>query len=429
MQPATPTHRPWTFMVYMAGDNGKVFYTAAGPKKLMAEMTSAGYNDIWKMAQVGTTDACAAVCLFDTQDEAYFVEVRPGQGMADSRVAVLGEVNTGDPNTLREFIVRGIREYPADHYALVIWNHGTGWLDVDHYAPVRDIPDPSHRSHGAIFRSTLRKITEGDTTRPIAFDDSSKDFLDTQDLHKAFSEAEALTGRRLDLIGMDACLMAMVEGARELAAHADYFVGSQEVEPMDGWPYALILQGLNATPGLAPADLADRIVRDYASSYHAATRQDETVTQSAIRLAATGETEALAKRLADALLARGQEAVLRSLAVRAGAEALKFEDRNYRDLGDFARRLADRTEWENYPEVTAAAQALAAHLQARTPDAPVVRVAYRPQYQAATGLSVYLPPETRPLSQRQKELAIYRELTFPQATGWDRLVAWLSGEF
>ena len=429
MQPLTPTHRPWTFMVYMAGDNGKVFYTAAGPKKLMAEMTSAGYNDIWKMAQVGTTEACAAVCLFDTQDASYFVEVRKGQGMADSRVETLAEVNTGDPNVLRDFIVRGVREYPADHYALVIWNHGTGWLDVDHYAPVRDIGDPTHRTHGAIFRGTYRTMTEGVTTRPIAFDDSSKDFLDTKDLHKAFSEAEGLTGRRLDLIGMDACLMAMVEGARELAAHTDYFVGSQEVEPMDGWPYALILQGLNAEPSLAPADLADRIVRDYATSYGAQTRADETVTQSAIRLANTGETEALVKALVDAILARGQEAVLRSIANQARSATLRFEDRNYRDLGDFAKRLADKTEWENYPEVTAAAQALYAHLQARTPDAPVVRVAFRPKYQDATGLSVYLPPAEKPVSQRQKELAIYRRLAFPQATGWDRLVEWLNGEF
>ncbi len=436
MQPAIPTkHRPWTFMVYMAGDNGKVFYTAAGPKKLMAEMTTAGYTDIWKMAQVGTTDACAVVCLFDTQEEAYFVEVRPGQGMADSRVEVLGEVNTGAPNTLRDFIVRGIRQYPADRYALVIWNHGTGWLDVDHYAVVRDIGDSTHQTHNAIFRSTVRQMAEARaadgtaTTRPIAFDDSSKDFLDTKDLHKAFSEAEALTGRRLDLIGMDACLMAMVEGARELAAHADYFVGSQEVEPMNGWPYALILQGLNVTPGMAPADLADRVVRDYAKAYNAATRPDETVTQSAIRLAATSETESLTRVLVDAVLARGQEAVLRSKANEARTATVKFQDRNYRDLGDFARILADKASWEGYSEVATAAQALYAHLYARAAQAPVLQVAFRPAYAGATGMSVYLPPAEKPLSQRQKELATYRQLAFPQATGWDRLVEWLNGDF
>ncbi len=429
MQPTPQKQRPWTLMVYMAGDNGKAFQTATGVKKLMAEMTSAGYKDIWKMAKVGTTDACAVVCLFDTMEESYLVEVRQGVGMAGSVVQKLKEINTGNPDTLRDFVVHGMQHYPADHFALVIWNHGTGWLDVDHYESVRDIGDATYKTHGALFRSTLRKITEGETTRPIAYDDTSKDFLDTKDLHQAFGEAEAITGRKLDIIGMDACLMAMVEGARELAVHADYFVGSQEVEPMDGWPYTLILQGINAEPGMAPEALADRIVRDYAKSYNAQTRQDETVTQSAIRLSAMQETEALARTLVDVVLARGQEAVLHELAKAARREALVFQDRNYRDLGDFARLLASKTEWENYPEVNTAAQALYAHLQARTSAAPVLRVAYRPQYERATGLAVYLPPETKPPIQRQKELAIYRDLMFPQVTGWNRLVQWLNGDF
>ena len=91
--------------------------------------------------------------------------------------------------------------------------------------------------------------------------------------------------------------MAMIEGARELAPFADYFVASQEVEPMDGWPYAPILQALNADPAMAPAALADRIVREFAVSYNAATRVgEETVTQSAIALAATAQTEDSSRR-------------------------------------------------------------------------------------------------------------------------------------
>ncbi len=79
--------------------------------------------------------------------------------------------------------------------------------------------------------------------------------------------------------------------------------------------------------------------------------------------------------------------------------------------------------------MTAAAQALYANLQARTPTAPVLQVAYRPQYEGATGLAVYLPPETKSLTQREKELAIYQHLVFPQFTGWDRLVQWLNSDF
>ena len=71
---------------------------------------------------------------------------------------------------------------------------------------------------------------------------------------------------------------------------------------------------------------------------------------------------------------------------------LTFEDRNYRDLGDFALKLARRTEFSAYTAVSAAALALYDHLQGRGSDAAVLRVAYRPQYQGATGLSVFLPP-------------------------------------
>ena len=66
--------------------------------------------------------------------------------------------------------------------------------------------------------------------------------------------------------------MAMIEGARELAPFADYFVASQEVEPMDGWPYAAILKAINARPQMAPAELAQVVVDEYAASYNGKTR-------------------------------------------------------------------------------------------------------------------------------------------------------------
>jgi len=426
MKHDTPKHRPWTFMIYMAGDNGKIFDTKRGKLKLMAEMTTAGYKDLIEMGSVGTTDNVAITCLFDTQDATYSIEVRKGHGFADSVVHQIPEVDTGDPKTLRKFITQSAKAYPADHYALIIWNHGTGWLDVDHYAIVRTLGEESH-SYPAIFRTTPQKLTEGDTTRPIAYDDSSKDFLDSHDLGEALAEAEKDAGIRLDLIGMDACLMAMIEGARELAPYADYFVSSQEVEPMAGWAYAPIVAALDRQPELTPAGLADTIVRTFTKSYGGATRVEETVTQSAVALAHTADTEALCKNLVDSILAN-PTVTLRRLVQQARDKALVFQDRSYRDLGDFAAQLAEIMEWENYPAVTTAAQALRDHLKARGEGAPVLLVGYLPAYERATGMSVYLPSYL-PANQREQTLSIYRRLAFPQQTGWDRLQAWLFGEF
>jgi hypothetical protein len=426
MNPATPKRRPWTFMVYMAGDNGKVFHTSAGPIRLMAEMTSAGYKDLWKMGQVGTTDACAVTCLFDTQQASYLVEVRKGNGMSNSQVRMLGTLNMGDPENLRAFIVRSIEEYPADHYALVLWNHGLGWLDVDIYSQVRSA-GAGGISHKPVFRSTPAKMAGGQKTRPIAFDDSSKDFLDTLDLRWALEEASAATGVRLDVVGMDACLMAMIEGARELAPYADYFVASQEVEPMEGWPYPAILKALNKQPSMDGAGFARMVVDEYAASYGGKSRNaNDTVTQSAIVTACTDTTESLAQALVDALLLDPSPS-LRLMAQRAADASLVFQDRSYRDLGSFAQHLAaeaGQSLLRNARPVHMASKALADHLLARDADSPVLRVGFTPAYEAATGLSVFLPRALSPM-RREEAMQAYRTLLFAQRTGWDRLVEWL----
>jgi len=421
----TPVHRPWTLMVYMAGDNGKVFDSKNGKMKLMPEMASAGYHDLAKMGAIGTTRNVAVCCLFDTPAATYSIEVRRGNGFADSVVKAVPPVNTGDPAILRQFIVQTVAGYPADHYALVIWNHGMGWLDTDVYAPLRSADLTSPR-RAPIFRSASGQPPGGEATRPIAFDDSSMDFLDAADLRQALGDARSSTGVRLDLIGMDACLMASVEGARELAPFADFFVASQEVEPMSGWPYGEILSALDGQPGLSPAAAAVTIVRQYARSYHDGPA-DETVTQSAIALANTERTERLCGALVSGIL-EARNAELRALVQSARDRSLGFQDRVSRDLGDFARQLVGRLQRESYPTVSAAAAELCEHMNGRRPADPVLQVGFVSAYISATGMSAYLP-KSLPFNQRKPVLDIYRQLEFAKATGWDQFVDWLLSDF
>jgi hypothetical protein len=412
-------------MVYMAGDNGKIFNTTQyGKIQLMASMTEQGYSDLLKMGAVGTTDNVAVVCLFDTTKGSYLVEVCKGQGFAGSKVTPIPEADTGDPNTLSHFITQCVQNYPADRYLLVLWNHGSGWLDVDAYSIVRALDGV--KRNAPIFRNTPRKLAGPDGTRPIAFDDSSMDFLDTSDLREAFTDAQTVTGVRLDVIGMDACLMAMIEGDRELAPFFDYCVASQEVEPMNGWPYAPILAALDARPQMAPGDVARLIVEEYAKSYGGTTRAGPTATQAAVVLKQTVKTEALCKALVDAVLAN-QYPTLRKLVQTAAGKALSFQDPGYRDLGDFAAQLAKATAASDYQDVATAAQALADHLQARSAETPVMAVGFVDSYARATGMSVYLPVSLSTTG-RDRNLNIYRQLYFPQRTGWDKLVEWQLGD-
>jgi len=123
----------------------------------------------------------------------------------------------------------------------------------------------------------------------------------------------------------------------------------------------------------------------------------------------------------DAILAV-RTATLKGLVLGAKDKTLTFQDRNYRDLGCFAALLAQKAG--DYPEVTAAAEALRDHLQARDAAGPVLRVGFLPNYEQATGLSVYLPAGSRYYAPD-----VYRSLRFAQATGWDQLLDWLLGNW
>ena len=150
------------------------------------------------------------------------------------------------------------------------------------------------------------------------------------------------------------------------------------------------------------------------------------MTQSAISLQQTAQTVDFCKTLVDTIRTSADpslKSLVKGMLVPGAAPVLTFEDRSYRDLGDFALKLARKTEFSAYTAVSAAALALYDHLQGRGPDAAVLRVAYRPQYQGATGLSVFLPPKLGDV------LSVYQQLKFPQTTGWDKLLAWLFDEF
>src|SRR2546421_5341493 len=88
----------------------------------------------------------------------------------------------------------------------------------------------------------------------IAYDDSSADCLDNRELKRVLQSAHQALGRKVDLVGMDACLMTMLEVAYQIRDHAQILVGSEEVEPGDGWPHDRILRDLTPRPGMRAAE-------------------------------------------------------------------------------------------------------------------------------------------------------------------------------
>lgn len=236
----------WTFMVYLDGDNNLEEYAI---------------DDFLEMASVSSSSDVKIVVLLDRiggDDDRYGNWTNARRGIVNkddepdtSWGTSMGELNMGDPQTLIDFVEWGMQNHPASKYAVVLWNHGSGWRKRLEEEPI-------------VFKS-------------VCVDDTSNDRLFMREVRSALDTIET-DEQEPDLVGFDACLMAMVEVAYEIREHADVMVGSEATEPGSGWPYDTILQDLVYNPSMSAVGLANTIIWRYYKS------QGDDETQSATHL-------------------------------------------------------------------------------------------------------------------------------------------------
>jgi hypothetical protein len=327
----------WTFMIYLAGDNN---------------LSTAGETDLREMERAGSSENVHVVAEFDRVGEETDTKRYEVRGGCLQEVADLGETDCGDPNLLLDFVAWAADEYPAERYALVLWNHGSGWEPSSIDTIAQEVGTRNYgRAEGAersasalgrvFFRSTLRRIMalESLDDRAICSDDGTGHALDTVELGKVLELAVERLGQPLDLLGMDACLMSNLEVAYQARDTVRYIVASEESEPFDGWPYDQVLARVVSEPDLAPASLAAHIVDAYLDSYAGTSY---TVTQAALDLS---EVEALADpldELADALMAHMPGARFEIWTAQM-KPAAKFWHNTLWDIAHFCERLETGT--------------------------------------------------------------------------------------
>jgi hypothetical protein len=266
-----PPGKKWTFMVYLDADNN---------------LEQEGLGDFAEMAQVGSGDQVNIVVEMDrtpgySDEQGDWTETRRFQVMKNdtpggAALQNLGEKNMGDPAVLTDFVKWAATNYPADYYALVIWNHGSGWRFMLDTMKARAARNTAARAPGMPAPASVIKA--------VAFDDTDGDELYMKEVQTALETADQnLTqsmGKpfKLSIVGFDACLMGMVEVAYALRNVTDYVVGSEETEPGEGWPYDAILGVVATQMSTDPKTLATLIVDKYGASYGPGSG----VTQSAV---------------------------------------------------------------------------------------------------------------------------------------------------
>ncbi|MBY0353830.1 hypothetical protein K2W90_05700 [Candidatus Babeliales bacterium] len=197
-------------------------------------------------------------------------------------------------------IVEGMRwaakEYPAKNYALILWNHGFGALDTDVFQKPEtgkfDWQAEPDSNMAACFDNFcfLRKplLTEypdhATYHRGIMLDANNERSYMTNDImvETLRTISQDVLGKKLGLVGADACKMAMAEICYQIKDYADYFVGAQNCELVDGWPYHAIFEQLGKN-SLEPQEFAQVIVQEF-ENYYQTHAQKGLYTQSAIDL-------------------------------------------------------------------------------------------------------------------------------------------------
>jgi hypothetical protein len=344
----------WTVMSYLDGDNSLALTIRSG----FYDLRGVGGSDVHVVAEMDGVIASGA----------RYGEVLPTSSADDTWGTGLGPVDMGDPNTLHTFLAWAVANYPADHYALILADHGGG---VD----------------------------------GICYDvHSGDDVITLPEL------GTALTGiPKIDVIGMDACVMGTVEVAYQLAGKADYFVASEAPEPMSGWPYSTALGGLAGNPQMSPATLAQQMVDAYADQFG----PDGEETMAAIDMAQLGDAASglvgSLENFATLMTTWSTDADWQAvMAARDAAQG--YENYPYRDLGDFMTRVENAAV---APAIASAAASVNAALHA------AVAGHFAGSEITGEGLSIYLPT-----SGNMSLAASYSTSNqFAADTQWDDFVA------
>ena len=209
----------YTLMLYMCASDleSECGFATEDLNEIMYGYTAGNLNVI---VQTGGTAEWKNTVVADDRCQRYQV-TEDGLELVDDS---LGMQNMADSATLTDFIQYCSSNYAADHYGLVLWDHGGGVVGGYGY-------DEN-------FGGDSMSLTE---------------------MSRALGDASV----HLDMLGFDACLMANFETCLMAAPYADYLIASEEPEPGCGWYYTDWIGKLSENCGIPPKRYGRQIIDDY----------------------------------------------------------------------------------------------------------------------------------------------------------------------
>lgn len=187
-----------------------------------AESIDPQYNQVWRLEGKRSGESHGKMTLLES-----------------TGIAGCGETRMSKPETLTAFLDYSCENYPAGSYDLILWDHGGGPVD----------------GFGYDYRGGS---------------------LSLSDLYNAFSESWLIqSGKRLEMIDFDACLMGSTEVVTALGDFADYFICSPEEVPGGGQNHKVWLNAVKQTPAMNGFEIGKLIADDFTETYKNSEKDSE----------------------------------------------------------------------------------------------------------------------------------------------------------
>lgn len=255
--PAPPAMAPRTVLIYMGADNN---LGSSG-------FDQADLSEMYEGARSGALRSGARVLIYhsSTTGAPALVELTEG-AVTDTLVRYDRSLPATSAQRMADVIADSRSHAPAVAYGLVVWGHGTGWLQDG--------------------------ISEGPVSHSIGPDGGKRMNITT--LAQVLENAACF-----DYIYFDCCYMASVETLYQLRNSASYIVGSATELPASGMDYSLNLALLADGSAEALVESA----RNTFGHYDSLSGSARTCTMSVVRTDALDELAAATAQLYSQALA------------------------------------------------------------------------------------------------------------------------------
>lgn len=383
--PVPSESREWTLLVYVDADNNLEPYALTDLKEMEQGMGLVENEAPGKLEVLVLEDRAKGYsnAMGDwTGARVYRVRPSRGKDTIDSELLLdCGELNMGDPAVLEAFIRAGRSKFPAPKTALVMWDHGAGWVNM-----------ANDNDNGA----------------------GGQDELLLSELTGVLSRTASLFPEgKLDLIAFDMCLMGQAEVITACAPFARTMTAGATVLPAVGMDY------LGALPlfaqGLETREIVRRMVPIACKGFLSVPWT--TASLSAFDLS---QAEGLVSAC------RGLFSKLGEAASTAWSDVTRtfFYTLNYMGVAEYRNKgnalsSIDLLDWLRRLKAMPCGASLAGEIAAveKAARSLILNTEAGPDIPLCHGLSLYAPLRRENMRQN------YPETVFDRATGWSGTLA------